>query len=243
VPKLGWFDRYFSSPSNHRVHHGKNDYCIDRNYGATLIIWDRLFGTYAQERDDEPVIYGTLTPLESWNPLWANVNIYADLGKNLLRTEGWKNKLMLVFGPPGWTPEGMLPHPPLDKHQFETPAPKWQRIYGFFGYIGVTLLTMGWAMSFQALAWPSAFAYGLLPLLSAICLGRLFAGQVLALPIEVLRVLLLCASLAGGVWFSNVLPVFQILGAVGGIVSLVLLALIQAEKKSSAQLESLAAQA
>ena len=58
VPKLGWVDRIFVTPSNHRCHHGRNDYCIDVNYGATLIIWDRIFGTYAQERDNEPVVYG-----------------------------------------------------------------------------------------------------------------------------------------------------------------------------------------
>lgn len=232
VPKLGWFDRYFSSPSNHRVHHGKNDYCIDRNYGATLIIWDRMFGTYAAERDDEPVIYGTITPLESWNPLWANLNIYAELGKNLRQTSGWKNKLMLIFGPPGWTPEGMLPHGPINSVQFETPAPKWQRVYGLTGYAGVTMLTIGWASAFQTLALPMAVMYGLLPLLSAVSLGRLFAGQRLALPVEILRVLILCGALTAGVWFTAVTPAFQLLGAAGGVVSLMLLALMRLENIS-----------
>ena len=54
VGRLGWFDRVFCSPSNQRVHHGQNDYCIDRNDGGLLIVWDRLFGTFAQERDSEP---------------------------------------------------------------------------------------------------------------------------------------------------------------------------------------------
>jgi hypothetical protein len=53
VGRLGWMDRVFVTPSNHRVHHGQNDYCIDRNYGGILILWDRLFGTFADERDDE----------------------------------------------------------------------------------------------------------------------------------------------------------------------------------------------
>ncbi|HEX4910037.1 MAG TPA: sterol desaturase family protein, partial [Permianibacter sp.] len=50
VGKLGWFDRVFVSPSNHRVHHGQNDYCIDKNYGGILILWDRLFGSFVEER-------------------------------------------------------------------------------------------------------------------------------------------------------------------------------------------------
>ncbi|MEN9790006.1 MAG: hypothetical protein RLZZ473_2070, partial [Pseudomonadota bacterium] len=71
VRKLGWADRVFVTPSNHRVHHGQNDYCIDRNYGGIFILWDRLFGTFVEERDDEPVIYGIRKPLASYNPLWG----------------------------------------------------------------------------------------------------------------------------------------------------------------------------
>lgn len=53
VGRMGWFDRVFVSPSNHRVHHGQNDYCIDKNYGGLLVIWDRMFGTFAEERVGE----------------------------------------------------------------------------------------------------------------------------------------------------------------------------------------------
>ena len=79
IGKLGWFDRWFCSPSNHRVHHAVNDGYLDRNYGGILIVWDRLFGTFVEERDDEPCIYGTRSPLRSWNPVWANLQVYADL--------------------------------------------------------------------------------------------------------------------------------------------------------------------
>ena len=73
VGKLGWFDRWFCSPSNHRVHHGVNDPYLDRNYGGILIIWDRLFGTFKEE--GETCIYGTRKPVNSWNPLWANAEV------------------------------------------------------------------------------------------------------------------------------------------------------------------------
>jgi alkylglycerol monooxygenase len=72
VGKLGWFDRVFCSPSNHRVHHAVNDRYIDRNYGGILMLWDRLFGSFQEEKDNEPCVYGTRGALNSWDPLWAN---------------------------------------------------------------------------------------------------------------------------------------------------------------------------
>ena len=63
-------------PSNHRVHHGRNEQYIDRNYGGVFIVWDRLFGTFQDELPEEPVIFGLSKPLKSWNPLWANIHVY-----------------------------------------------------------------------------------------------------------------------------------------------------------------------
>jgi len=74
VGKLGWFDRWFCSPSNHRVHHAVNDGYLDKNYGGILVLWDRLFGTFQEEH--EKCEYGTRSPLNSWDPLWANAEVY-----------------------------------------------------------------------------------------------------------------------------------------------------------------------
>ncbi|WER47058.1 sterol desaturase family protein [Cupriavidus sp. WKF15] len=105
IGKLGWFDRVFSSPSNHRVHHAVNDQYLDKNYGGMLVIWDRLFGTFAEER--EPCVYGTRTQLRNWNPLWAVAVGYSDIAKLARRTRRWSDKLRLWFKPPGWLPEDL----------------------------------------------------------------------------------------------------------------------------------------
>jgi sterol desaturase/sphingolipid hydroxylase (fatty acid hydroxylase superfamily)/uncharacterized membrane protein YhhN len=102
VPKLGWFDRWFCSPSNHRVHHAVNDRYIDRNYGGILIIWDRIFGSFQEEDDNDPCVYGTRGQLDSWDPVWANVDVYWTLTKNSWRTEKWSDKVRVWFKPPGW---------------------------------------------------------------------------------------------------------------------------------------------
>jgi alkylglycerol monooxygenase len=102
IGKLGWFDRIFSSPSNHRVHHAINPQYINKNYGGMLVIWDRLFGTFAEE--NEACIYGTKPPLRSWDPVWAVTSGYAALAQDAMRTRRLRDKLRLWFMPPGWRP-------------------------------------------------------------------------------------------------------------------------------------------
>jgi sterol desaturase/sphingolipid hydroxylase (fatty acid hydroxylase superfamily)/uncharacterized membrane protein YhhN len=117
IGKLGWFDRWFCSPSNHRVHHAVNDRYIDRNYGGVLIVWDRLFGTFQEEEDDEPCVYGTRRPLQSWDPLWANAEVYGALAHDAWRTRRWSDKLRVCLKPPGWRPADVAaldPQPPFD---------------------------------------------------------------------------------------------------------------------------------
>ena len=104
IDRLGWYDRVFVSPSNHRVHHAQNERYIDKNYGGILILWDRLFGTFEEESDDEPVVFGVRKPLANWNPFWANVQVYAYLWFDALRTRRWRDKIGIWFRRTGWRP-------------------------------------------------------------------------------------------------------------------------------------------
>lgn len=104
VGRLGWFDRVFCSPSNHRAHHAVNDKYLDKNYGGILILWDRLFGTFIEEDDTDPPIYGTRSPLRSWNPLWANAEVYWATAKDAWHARRWRDKLLVWIKPPGWRP-------------------------------------------------------------------------------------------------------------------------------------------
>jgi len=103
VGKLGWLDRWLSTPSNHRVHHAINARYLDRNYGAILALWDRLFGTF--EPESEPCVYGTTVPLEGWDPLRAVGVGYADLCRRFCHVLGWRNKLGVLLHAPGWRAE------------------------------------------------------------------------------------------------------------------------------------------
>ncbi len=122
VGRLGWFDRVFSSPSNHRVHHAINDSYLDRNYGGVLIIWDRLFGTFAAE-GEEKCIYGTRPLLNTWDPVWANLVIYWCLLRDAWRAQHWRDKLRIWFMPPGWLPKDVAeryPVQPFDMREVHT---------------------------------------------------------------------------------------------------------------------------
>jgi sterol desaturase/sphingolipid hydroxylase (fatty acid hydroxylase superfamily) len=121
IGKLGWFDRWFCSPSNHRVHHAVNDRYLDHNYGGILMVWDRLFGTFIEEDDLEPIVYGTRKPLRSWNPLWANLEVYAVLAQDSWRAQRWADKLRLWFKPPGWRPAELVQRFPAAAFDLQRP--------------------------------------------------------------------------------------------------------------------------
>jgi hypothetical protein len=84
------------------VHHAVNDRYLDRNYGGILMIWDRMFGTFVEE--SERCVYGTRAPLNSWDPLWANLEVYADLARKSWHAERWQDKFLVWLKPPGWRP-------------------------------------------------------------------------------------------------------------------------------------------
>lgn len=103
IPKLGFLEKFLITPSIHRVHHGKNDIYIDKNYGSTFLIWDQLFGTYQPET--EPVKYGIKSPYTDNNPVMAIGYYYRYLWNAMKITPGIGNKIKLLFMPPDWNPK------------------------------------------------------------------------------------------------------------------------------------------
>ncbi len=101
IKRMGPLEWIFNTPSHHRVHHGSNPKYIDRNHAGSLIIWDRLFGTFKKE-EEEPV-YGITTPLNSWSPVWANIHYWKDLWKLSKQAKGF-DKILVYLKPPGWQP-------------------------------------------------------------------------------------------------------------------------------------------
>jgi len=158
VGKLGWFDRVFVSPSNHRVHHAVNDQYLDRNYGGILILWDRLFGSFREEQ--EACVYGTRSALRSWDPLWANAEVYSGLLGDSWRTRRWADKLRVWLKPPGWRPADVAlawPKPAFDLQQVRYFDPPLTRAVAWFAVTQFLLLLAGVAaVLWFAGRWPLA---------------------------------------------------------------------------------------
>jgi sterol desaturase/sphingolipid hydroxylase (fatty acid hydroxylase superfamily) len=106
VPKLGPLEWVFNTPSHHRVHHAIEPEYLDRNYGGVLIIWDKLFGTFAPERDNAPRTYGLVHQIDTLNPVKIAFAEWAALVRDLRAARGWREVLGLLVGPPGWRADG-----------------------------------------------------------------------------------------------------------------------------------------
>ncbi len=95
-----------NTPSHHRVHHGANPRYLDANYAGVLIIWDRLFGTFTPELDAEPVRYGLVKNIETYNPLRIAFHEWIAIAQDVRQARSWDERWMYLFGPPGWSPDG-----------------------------------------------------------------------------------------------------------------------------------------
>lgn len=104
MPRLGPLEWVLNTPTHHKVHHASNTEYLDCNYGGVLIVFDRLFGTFVDERADVPIRYGLTTPLRTHNPLRIAFHEWLNLGRELWTARGWRAWLLTVFGPPGARP-------------------------------------------------------------------------------------------------------------------------------------------
>jgi alkylglycerol monooxygenase len=138
IKTMGPLEWIFNTPSHHRVHHGSNPKYIDRNHAGSLIIWDRMFGTF--QKEEEEVVYGITSPLNSWNPVWANFHYWKDLWELSKKSKGF-DKVLVLIKPPGWQPTYLggfqAPHE-IDVntyHKYETDGLRHDHIYVFFVFV------------------------------------------------------------------------------------------------------------
>lgn len=191
IDKLGPLEWFMNTPSHHRVHHARNPQYLDRNYAGMLIIWDRMFGTFEPEVE-EPV-YGLTKPLRSWNPLWANVHMWAELAHDAWRAPHWFDKIRIWFMPLGWTPRGMEPRPraqPVTAQTFvkyHTRLPRGLNLYVVTQFVaalvlGTQLTVLAEDRPLSELAAPAVLVLGSLALF-----GGIFERRRWALALEVVR--------------------------------------------------------
>lgn len=189
LPK--WFEYIFNTPAHHRVHHGRDPKYIDKNHAGTLIIWDRMFGTFQQE--EERPTYGITTPLNTWNPVMANVKPFVNLWNEVKEVPGIANKFKLVWMPPGWYPAelgGFRPPKAVDKNsytKFDVEVSKGLNIYLFVQYLLILGMTSFFLFNTAGMSWALMALIAGFIVLSVTFLGMVFEKRSLAIRIESLR--------------------------------------------------------
>lgn len=213
------FEYVFNTPSHHRVHHGVNPKYIDRNHGGTLIIFDRMFGTFQAE--EEEVVYGITKQTNSWNPLWVNFEYWIDLFKNALKASRWKDKFKILFKPPGWYPDELggvqQPHEvsAATFRKYDEKAPRGLNLYVFLHYIIVLAGTTYFLFAIKGLRVkefePWHFVFVALIIVSLVSLGAMFERKRWVPVFEFLRLLFIAGAL---IYFlqgsANLLPVVAV---------------------------------
>lgn len=107
VQSMGPLEKVLNTPAHHRVHHASNAKYIDRNHGGTLIIWDRLFGSFEPEDLQDRPVYGLTRNIHTYNPIRIAFHEWAEIFRDFLRARSWRERWKYVFGPPGWRPESV----------------------------------------------------------------------------------------------------------------------------------------
>jgi alkylglycerol monooxygenase len=192
IDRMGAFGWVFNTPSHHRVHHGINPEYLDKNYAGALIIWDRMFGTF--EKESRQPVYGTVKPLGSFNPLWANVwyfwLLYKDSAAAQTSWERWK----VWWSAPGYRPEGLAPYPVArqmtrsEQHKYDPEIPPGlsRYVFGHFLPMSVWIFCVLW---YENTAGTVSLGVGVAMIVwTAVAWGGLFERKSWAFAVETGRV-------------------------------------------------------
>lgn len=238
MPKL--FEFIMNTPSHHRIHHATNPKYIDKNYAGVFIIWDRMFGSFVAENSPEEITYGITTPLNSWNPAWANLHYYQEMIDKMKLMSKWKDKFKMIFAKPGWLPEdlgGMTTikerNPEYQVYDKDTLLP--MKVYCIFQFILTLLGSTAYLNSFHGMTWFYRILFFILIMLSITIIGAIFEEKKWIKYAEYLRLLFIGGGLSTFYyfWYINWFNVIISLCISGFIISVLFYSWILYKEKKS----------
>jgi len=223
INKMGWFEYVFNTPSHHRVHHGRNPKYIDKNHAGSLIIWDKMFGTFQAE--EERPTYGITKPINSLNAVWANFSHYAVMAEEMKQIPTFTDKIKYLFKKPGWLPASMGGYrqvPQVDNQTYKKYNPSYPmqlNYYVLFQYVlclGVTAFLLfkqsQFTLSEKAIA-------SLVISIWVVNCGVLFEARKWIVVAEWIRILLFTALGGACIYFFNLPVQFYFAALTYGLVS------------------------
>lgn len=216
IGRMGWLEYVLNTPSHHRVHHGRDPKYIDRNHAGVFIVWDKLFGTFQPE--EEKPTYGITTPINSWNPVWANFAHYQLMWDDMKKMRIGE-KMQYIFRKPGWLPErlgGQRQVRKVDRlsyQKFKTQSPTILNFYVLYQYaiaLGGTALFLFNASTFS---FNESVLIASLITITVVNCGALFENRSWVLFAEYSRILIY----AGGLLYLSYANLWDIPLLAGGL--------------------------
>jgi len=192
LPK--WFEAIFVTPSHHRVHHALNRDYIDKNFAGVFILWDKIFGSFQAEKPTVETVYGISTQLKSWNPVWANFQVYWMLLKDSVNAGSWFDKIKVWLMPPGWRPADAAEAEPRkyattkSMIKFDVELTLKQKLYVLSQHIVIIFLTLWLLLSIGQLSFSDKVLLSFIGIFSLFTLGNYQQQGTYCRMLEALRV-------------------------------------------------------
>ena len=195
IGKLGWLEYILVTPSQHRVHHAINKEYIDKNLAAIFCVWDRAFGTFQEELDDVPCVYGTLKPVQTWNPLLINFQHLSYLIEDAWHTKNIGDKFKIWFMPTGWRPKDIIDKIPrkIVKNVYaqEKYKPKYSllhKVFVSFHFLILNIVLYIFLSSFGDLIFADKMAYLILIFSTIFSFSSIMDGFKWSVSFEFIRI-------------------------------------------------------
>ncbi len=176
IGRMGVLEKMLVTPSHHRVHHAINDEYLDKNLSQIFIIWDKFFGTFQEELDDVPPVYGVKRPVKTWNPVVINFVHLWQLTKDAWHTNNHWDKFRIWFMPTGWRPLDIRNKYPIETidsvYTYEKYAPKLStalQVWCWIQFAAIFGLMMYMFGNLAAIGSPDIFVYGAFLVFAIFC--------------------------------------------------------------------------
>ena len=245
IGHLGFFENVFVTPMNHGIHHAKNPQYIDANYGGVFIVWDRIFGTYIAEQPDVEPVYGTVKPLRSWNPIWANFQVFHQMFRDTIHCKKLSDKIKIWYGPTQWRPGDVLERESIFENvrfdeKYSPALELHQKIVAVFQLFSVVIFAGILASSISAQTYQETSMYGLVLVLIVLLTSFILEKKSFALTLQLISsCLLLLLIYAGDIFDSGLLATqFLLFHAITNVLLLLIIKVVKklGMKKLSSQI-------
>jgi sterol desaturase/sphingolipid hydroxylase (fatty acid hydroxylase superfamily) len=210
IGRMGWLEHVIVTPSHHCVHHAINPIYIDKNYSQVFIIWDKLFGTFQAELENEPPVYGIKKPAHTWNPIIINFQHLALLLRDAWHAQSWWDKLRIWVMPTGWRPADVIQRYPIEivtqpytLKKYDTHLSRPLLYWSWFQHAVCSLLAIYMFNRVADIGEPSIFLYGFFLFVSLFSMTALMDKSSWAFGYELMRLVVgVSLLLWQGGWFG-----------------------------------------